>query len=132
HNLMPSPFGQDSDLARMLREVSPWFEHKLFLTATPHNGHTRSFSGLLEQLDPVRFTQKSELSPNEKQRLKQVVVRRLKRDINTQDEAAGRTPRFAERHLEPVPLFFGAAELTVMQAFAMWREEARSVISRRA
>lgn len=132
HNLMPSPFGQDSDLARMLREISPWFEHKLFLTATPHNGHTRSFSGLLEQLDPVRFTQKSELAPSEKQRLQQVVVRRLKRDINAQDEAAGRTPRFAERHLEPVPLFFGSGELALMRAFAAWREKARSVISRRA
>ena len=55
HNLMPSPFGDDSDLCRMLRLVTPMFEHRVFLSATPHNGHTRSFSGLLELLDPVRF-----------------------------------------------------------------------------
>ena len=42
---MPSNFGEDSDLCKMLRVISPWFEHKLFLTATPHNGHTRCFSG---------------------------------------------------------------------------------------
>ena len=56
HNLMPSPFGEDSELCRMLRLVAPQFEHRLFLSATPHNGHTRSFTGLLEMLDPVRFT----------------------------------------------------------------------------
>ena len=56
HNLMPSPFGEDSELCRMLRMVAPQFEHRLFLSATPHNGHTRSFTGLLEMLDPVRFT----------------------------------------------------------------------------
>ena len=48
HNLAPSSFGDDSDLAQMLQLISPWFEHRVFLTATPHNGHTRSFSGLHE------------------------------------------------------------------------------------
>ena len=60
HNLTPAAYGDDSDLSKMLGAISPYFEHKLFLTATPHNGHTRSFSGLLELLDPVRFTQTSE------------------------------------------------------------------------
>ena len=61
HNLMPSPFGEDSELCRMLRLVAPQFEHRLFLSATPHNGHTRSFTGLLEMLDPVRFSRTSEM-----------------------------------------------------------------------
>ena len=65
HNLMPSPFGDDSDLCRMLRLLAPQFEHRLFLSATPHNGHTRSFTGLLEILDPVRFSQTDELEPAE-------------------------------------------------------------------
>ena len=56
HNLMPASFGEDSQLCRTLRLISPQFEHRLFLTATPHNGHTRSFTGLLETLDPVRFS----------------------------------------------------------------------------
>ena len=54
HNLMPSPFGEDSELCRMLRLVAPQFEHRLFLSATPHNGHTRSFTGLLEMLELPR------------------------------------------------------------------------------
>jgi hypothetical protein len=37
--------------------ISPGrFEHRLFLSATPHNGHSNSFSTLLELLDPYRFT----------------------------------------------------------------------------
>jgi len=61
HNLMPAPFGEDSELCKTLRMIAPHFEHRLFLTATPHNGHTRCFSGLLELLDPVRFTRTDEL-----------------------------------------------------------------------
>ena len=67
HNLAPSSLGEDSDASKMLQRITPWFEHRLFLTATPHNGHTRSFTGLLECLDPVRFTRKSEpLTDSEK------------------------------------------------------------------
>ena len=95
HNLMPSPFGEDSELCRMLRLVAPQFEHRLFLSATPHNGHTRSFTGLLEMLDPVRFSRTSEMSPAMRGRVEDIVVRRLKRDIN----AESATPPF----LHPAP-----------------------------
>ena len=110
HNLMPSNFGDDSALAQMLRRLSPQFEHRLFLTATPHNGYTGCFSGLLEQLDPVRFTQKPRLEEQEKRMLDQVLIRRLKSDINQQDAAAGRPPRFATRQLEPLRLSLGEQE----------------------
>ena len=93
HNLMPSPFGEDSELCRMLRLLAPQFEHRLFLSATPHNGHTRSFTGLLEMLDPVRFSRSREMGPAMRGRIKDVVVRRLKRDIN----AGSATPRFCTR-----------------------------------
>ena len=39
-----------------VRNISERFEHRLFLSATPHNGHSNSFSALLEMLDPQRFT----------------------------------------------------------------------------
>ena len=38
-----------------IRSLALCFEHKLFLSATPHNGHSNSFSALLEILDPSRF-----------------------------------------------------------------------------
>lgn len=110
HNLMPSNFGEDSDLAEMLRLLTPWFEHRLFLTATPHNGHTRCFSGLLEQLDPVRFTRTPAFSDKERQMIGDVLIRRLKSEINVQDKEAGRSPRFATRYLEPLPLYFSKEE----------------------
>ncbi|MEZ4437171.1 MAG: DISARM system SNF2-like helicase DrmD [bacterium] len=128
HNLMPSSFGRDSDLARMLREISPWFEHKLFLTATPHNGHTRSFTGLLEQLDPVRFTQTGELTDSDRRRITQVVVRRLKSEINALDDAADRPRRFSSRHLEPLPLFFGRRERALNEAVFELRRAIKEII----
>jgi superfamily II DNA or RNA helicase len=123
HNLMPSSFsGRDSDLAMMLRQITPYFEHKLFLTATPHNGHTRCFSGLLEQLDPVRFTQTTDFEPDQKARIPDVVVRRLKREIIDYDHAAGRVPRFSPRIPKPLPLFFTKAELALNRAVEEFRK----------
>lgn len=132
HNLMPANFGEDSDLAKMLRAISPYFEHKLFLTATPHNGHTRCFSGLLEQLDPVRFTQTGEFTADERKRVEQVVVRRLKREINQLDDDAERPRRFADRRLQPVPLFFGKRERQLSRAMASFRAAVKACIKRSA
>jgi superfamily II DNA or RNA helicase len=130
HNLMPANFGEDSDLARMLRFISPWFEHKIFLTATPHNGHTRCFSGLLAQLDPVRFTQKSEFDDRDRRRVQQVVIRRLKKDINLRDEQHGRIPHFTNR-LAPqaLDLAFSAPEKALHAAFQAFRTNLKSHLS---
>jgi hypothetical protein len=46
HNLAPSSFGDDSDLAEMLQPISLWFEHRVFLTATPHNTIAARCEGL--------------------------------------------------------------------------------------
>ncbi|MBL8823757.1 MAG: DEAD/DEAH box helicase, partial [Planctomycetia bacterium] len=45
----------DSQITKALQDIAPRFEHRLFLSATPHNGHSNSFSALLEILDPQRF-----------------------------------------------------------------------------
>jgi hypothetical protein len=125
HNLMPSPFGDDSDLCQMLRTVAPRFEHRVFLSATPHNGHTRSFTGLLELLDPVRFSQTDELRGAEKERVEQVVIRRLKREINARTSP----PRFCERnppHALVLPL--SAKEVALSQAFDAFRKAVRGAV----
>ena len=71
-------FGIESKFTRAIRDISGRFEHRLFLSATPHNGHSRSFAALLELLDPHRFTQGVKVR---KAALKEVMVRRLKEDI---------------------------------------------------
>jgi superfamily II DNA or RNA helicase len=126
HNLMPAPFGDDSDLCEMLRAISPHFEHRLFLTATPHNGHTRSFTGLLEMLDPVRFSRGDEMSEAEKARVEQVVVRRLKSEINRRTDP----PPFCTRQPpEPVLLRPAPAEIALTRAFDAFRARVRSIIA---
>ncbi|MCA9787459.1 MAG: DISARM system SNF2-like helicase DrmD [Candidatus Cloacimonetes bacterium] len=117
HHLAPASFGTDSDLAQLLQAIAPWFEHRLFLTATPHNGHTRSFSGLLEALDPIRCTRKSELNEEDRRRVAEVVVRRLKSEINASYEALGQPHRFSRRFVEALPtLHFGAHERALILA----------------
>ena len=126
HNLMPSPFGDDSDLCRMLRLLAPQFEHKLFLSATPHNGHTRCFTGLLEILDPVRFSQTNELKPAEKERVKQIVMRRLKREINERTHP----PKFCTRNApRPLLLRLSPAEARLGRAFDGFRRAVKQLIA---
>lgn len=126
HNLMPSAFGDDSDLCRMLRLLAPQFEHKLFLSATPHNGHTRCFTGLLEILDPVRFSQTNELKPAERQRVSQVVLRRLKREINERSDP----PKFCTRRPpQAVPLHLAPLEAALSAAFSEFRSAVKKLIA---
>ena len=59
HHAAPSSgtaWALETQLTRSVREIAALFEHRLFLSATPHNGHSNSFATLLEILDPQRFT----------------------------------------------------------------------------
>ena len=74
-------YGIESKFTRGVRDLSRRFEHRLFLSATPHNGHSNSFSTLLEILDPYRFTRGVKVRG--RKALEDVMVRRLKEDIRT-------------------------------------------------
>lgn len=74
-------YGIESAFTRAIRDLAGRFEHRLFLSATPHNGHSNSFSTLLELLDPVRFTRGVKVRG--KKILEDVMVRRLKEDIRS-------------------------------------------------
>jgi SNF2 family DNA or RNA helicase len=90
-----SRYAIDSQFTRAVRGLGSRFENRLFLSATPHNGHSNSFSSLLEILDPQRFTRGVAVRPAE---LNAVMVRRLKSDLRHFGE------RFPERVVEPVLL----------------------------
>jgi hypothetical protein len=75
----PGHYAVDSQLTKLVRDLAPRFENRLFLSATPHNGHSNSFSALLELLDPSRFTRGVAVENREK--LAAVMIRRLKRDL---------------------------------------------------
>ena len=81
HHAAPSGgsrYAISSQFTKAVRDLSERFEHRLFLSATPHNGHSNSFSALLEMLDPQRFTRGVEVRPKD---LEPVMVRRLKSDL---------------------------------------------------
>ena len=81
HNVAPamaSRYTIDSQRTSLIRRIAPHFEHRMFLTATPHNGYQESFTSLLELLDDQRFSRN--VAPDEKQ-LNRVMVRRLKTDL---------------------------------------------------
>ncbi|MFD9946745.1 helicase-related protein [Nonomuraea sp. NPDC059023] len=85
-----------SQQTRAIRELAPRFRHRLFLSATPHNGYTESFVMLLEMLDPQRFVQG--VDPRRDIR-DQVMIRRLKGDIRNPDGSQrfrGRAPQSLE------------------------------------
>lgn len=129
HNLAPMGFSERSDRANMLSEVGQHAEHRLFLTATPHNGFTASFSGLLEQLDPVRFRQTSELSDSERAQVDLVMVRRLKSELNARAEERGETPPFTNREVEGIPFEWAAEESQLVEALREYRRVGSSILT---
>ena len=72
-------YGIETQFTRAIRDLGGRFEHRLFLSATPHNGHSNSFATLLELLDPYRFTRG--VPVRGKGALDEVMVRRIKEDI---------------------------------------------------
>ena len=82
-------YATDSDTTRAIRDLARKFDNRLFLSATPHNGHSNSFSALLEILDPIRFTRGVPVEGADA--LAPIMVRRLKRDLR--QLGVGRIPR---------------------------------------
>jgi len=100
HNAAPSSggrYGIETKFTKAVRDLAHRFEHRLFLSATPHNGHSNSFTTLLELLDPYRFTRGVKITAP-KTDLEPVMVRRLKEDIR---EILGGFPK---RNVKRVPI----------------------------
>ncbi len=110
HNIAPSGRGQyatDSLRTHAMRRIAPHFEHKLFLSATPHNGYPESFTALLELLDNQRFARGIKI---DRTQLQAVMIRRLKSELPPRWDG---TPRFPARVLEPIEVDYTAEERTM-------------------
>jgi len=106
HNIAPataSRYAIESQRTRAIRTIAPHFEHRLFLSATPHNGYQESFTSLLELLDNQRFART--VMPDEKQ-LQRVMVRRLKSDLVDSDG----NPIYPKRELLPLEINYTEEE----------------------
>jgi superfamily II DNA/RNA helicase len=85
-------YAVDSQRTISTRALAERCEHRLFLSATPHNGYGESFTALLEMIDDRRFARGAYL---DEQALDEVAVRRLKTQIKEKD--------FKARKLESIP-----------------------------
>jgi superfamily II DNA or RNA helicase len=109
HNVAPAGsahYALESQRTQFIRKIAPHFQHRLFLTATPHNGYTESFTSLLELLDDQRFSRT--ILPDDKQ-LSQVMIRRLKSALVDKDG----NPIYPKRNLQALSVPFTADERAI-------------------
>jgi superfamily II DNA or RNA helicase len=133
HHVAPSApkqvYAVDSQQTKLIRRLAPHFTHRLFLSATPHNGYQASFTALLEILDDQRFARGVE---PDKAAVRDTVVRRLKTDIVNPDG----TPRFHRRRTSPIPVEYPETEREIHKLLteftALRRARTRKLRGRRA
>ncbi len=121
HNCAPAGAGgryaRDTLRTAAIRTLAPHCEHRLFLSATPHNGYDNSFAALLELLDPHRFARG--IRP-QREATREVTVRRLKQDLVNLDGS----PRFPPRRVVMLEVEHPESERAVhadLQAYAAAR-----------
>ena len=98
HHCAPPGKGKyaiDSQQTLATARLASHSEHRLFLTATPHNGYAESWTALLAMLDPQRFARGVPPNPAA---LKQVLIRRLKSELTKSDG----TPLYPARLVEEI------------------------------
>lgn len=119
HNAAPSSgarYAIDWSFTRVVRDIAQRFEHRLFLSATPHNGHSNSFAALLEILDPQRFCRGVTIKGPKL--LNEVMVRRLKEDLR---QTGGDFPKRNVVQIDIVNLPADAPELRLANLLADYR-----------
>ncbi|PKN58788.1 MAG: hypothetical protein CVU56_03750 [Deltaproteobacteria bacterium HGW-Deltaproteobacteria-14] len=144
HTVAPATsarYAVDSNVTQTVRDLARRFDNRLFLSATPHNGHSNSFSALLEILDPARFTRG--VPVDDPATLAPVMIRRLKADlkalgadypdrhvvqiaVSRTPDLAGGTPTWTATFSDaPRPVALGPghdAELTLSELLARYTE----------
>ncbi|WP_433497307.1 DISARM system SNF2-like helicase DrmD [Sphaerimonospora sp. CA-214678] len=126
HHVAPSApkqvYAVDSQQTKLIRRLAPHFTHRLFLSATPHNGYQASFTALLEVLDDQRFARG--VDPDAAA-VKETVVRRLKRHIVNADG----TKRFIDREARAIPVAYPADEREVHEVLKRFARARRAMLN---
>ena len=128
HHCAPPGRGRyaiDSQQTRAVRRVAARSEHRLFLSATPHNGYEESWTALLAMLDPQRFARGVTPSPAA---LQPVLVRRLKSEIQEPDGS----PRYCERDVRSIVVQYSEPELEVHRLLREYIQLRRQRLARSA
>src|SRR5664280_1892525 len=113
-----SKYAIDTQITRAVRDVAKRFEHRLFLSATPHNGHSNSFAALMEILDPQRFTRG--VPVKNASALKPVMVRRLKGELRK--HIGSQIPERQTIQIDLKDLPIDAPELVLAEKLAEYTE----------
>jgi superfamily II DNA or RNA helicase len=110
-------YAVDSKQTQAVRRLGEHSQHRLFLSATPHNGYPGSWQALLAMLAPQRFARGVE---PDRAALEQVMVRRMKTDIKNPDG----TDHFPGRTIRAIDIAYTDAEreaYDVLQQYAASR-----------
>ncbi|MFV2070819.1 MAG: DEAD/DEAH box helicase family protein, partial [Pirellulales bacterium] len=93
---------EDSQRRRLAEVIARRCDSLILMTATPHDGHDRSFASLCELLDPSLVDGRGTLRA---ERYRGYVVRRLKKHIVDIDPETGeKVQRFKDRIVTPKPV----------------------------
>jgi superfamily II DNA or RNA helicase len=129
HTCAPSGRGKyavDSQRTRAIRALAPHCEHRLFLSATPHNGYLESFTALLELLDDQRFARGVRPAPEQ---LARAMVRRLKSELPPRWDGS---PRFPVRKLDYLEVEHSPQERHAHELLVRYAESRRGNANGRA
>ncbi|GAA1190196.1 DISARM system SNF2-like helicase DrmD [Prauserella alba] len=128
HHVAPAApkqvYAVDSQQTKLIRKLAPHFTHRLFASATPHNGYQASFTALLEILDDQRFARGVNADETA---VAETVVRRLKRDITDADG----NPRFTQRDAQAIPVEYPESEREIHDLLTRFAEQRRKKLTTR-
>ncbi|MCA0454913.1 MAG: DEAD/DEAH box helicase [Chloroflexi bacterium] len=96
---------ESSQRRKLAQTLARQSDALLLLTATPHDGYDRSYSSLIELLDPMLLNQEGGVRQDVHATH---VVRRLKRHVRLTDPKTGELVAFPERKVIPVPVMASA------------------------